>query len=128
MAAKQPGTRIAFADLGREPFRIFFPMGVIAGIIGVALWPLHFANVLELYPGLGHARIMAYGLFGAFIFSFLGTAMPRMLSAQPLHAFQVMPLVGVHAAMVSSSSDCAKACRWPKPWWTRARCAFARCC
>jgi uncharacterized protein involved in response to NO len=92
--------RIAFAELGREPFRLFFPAGVLAGIIGVGLWPLHFAGVLELYPGLGHARIMAYGLFGAFIFGFLGTAMPRMLSAKPLHVLQVMPLALVHVAMV----------------------------
>jgi len=94
--------RIAFAELGREPFRIFFPAGVLAGIVGVALWPLHFARVLELYPGLGHARIMAYGLFGAFIIGFLGTAMPRMLSAKPLHVGQVMPLMLIHAAMVTA--------------------------
>ena len=94
------GKRIAFAELGREPFRLFFPAGVLAGIIGVGLWPLHFAGVLELYPGQGHARIMAYGLFGAFIFGFLGTAMPRMLSAKPLHVLQVMPLALVHVAMV----------------------------
>ncbi len=94
--------RIGLAELGREPFRIFFPAGVLAGIVGVALWPLHFAKVLELYPGLGHARIMACGLFGAFIFGFLGTAMPRMLSAKPLHVLQVIPLVLVHLAMVIS--------------------------
>jgi multidrug efflux pump subunit AcrB len=23
---------------------------------------------------------------------------------------------------------CAKACRWPMPWWMRARCGSARCC
>jgi len=92
--------RIALAECGREPFRIFFPAGVLAGIAGVALWPLHFTNVLELYPGLSHARIMACGLFGAFIFGFLGTAMPRMLSAKPLQAFQVLPLALLHAAMV----------------------------
>ena len=99
--------RISFADVGREPFRIFFPAGVLAGIVGVALWPLHFANVLELYPGLGHARIMAYGLFGAFIIGFLGTAMPRMLSAKPLHVLQVMLLLAVHAAMVTAFA-CSK--------------------
>src|ERR1051325_2550562 len=75
--------RIGLRDFGREPFRIFFPAGVLAGIVGVALWPLYFTNVLELYPGLGHARIMACGLFGGFIIGFLGTAMPRMLSAKP---------------------------------------------
>lgn len=103
----QSKQRISFADVGREPFRIFFPAGVLAGIVGVALWPLHFANVLELYPGLGHARIMAYGLFGAFIIGFLGTAMPRMLSAKPLHVLQVMLLLAVHAAMVTAFA-CSK--------------------
>src|SRR5947208_1722517 len=93
---------IALADLGREPFRIFFPLGVLAGIIGVSLWPLYFTHVPDFYPGLGHARIMACGLFGAFIFGFLGTAMPRMLSAKPLHVFQVLLLVLLHAAMVTS--------------------------
>jgi hypothetical protein len=50
---------------------------------------------------------MAYGLFGAFIFGFLGTAMPRMLSAKLLHVFQVLPLVAVHAAMVAAFA-CSK--------------------
>jgi uncharacterized protein involved in response to NO len=94
--------RIAFADLGREPFRIFFPAGVLAGIAGVSLWPLYFTGIMEFYPGLGHARIMACGLFGAFIFGFLGTAMPRMLSAKPLHVLQILPLVLIHAGMVAA--------------------------
>jgi len=96
--ARRP--RPTLAQMAAEPFRLFFPAGVLAGIIGVALWPLHFWGAVELYPGLGHARIMACGLFGAFIFGFLGTAMPRMLSAKPLQALQVIPLVLVHAAMV----------------------------
>ena len=94
--------RVTFRDVGREPFRVFFPVGVLAGITGVALWPLHFMGVVELYPGLAHARIMADGLFGGFIFGFLGTAMPRMLSAKPLHVMQVIPLLVVYSAMVVS--------------------------
>jgi uncharacterized protein involved in response to NO len=92
--------RIGLAELGCEPFRIFFPAGVFAGIAGVSLWPLYFTGITDSYPGLGHARIMACGLFGAFIIGFLGTAMPRMLSAKPLSAAQVIPLVLLHAAMV----------------------------
>jgi hypothetical protein len=94
--------RISFGDFGSEPFRIFFPAGVFAGIVGVSLWPLYFTRVLEFYPGLGHSRIMAYGLFGGFIFGFLGTAMPRMLAAKPLRLIEVIPLVLVHSAMVAS--------------------------
>src|SRR5437763_838668 len=94
--------QIPFAHFGREPFRIFFPAGVLAGIVGVSLWPLYFMRVTEFYPGLSHARIMACGFFGAFIFGFLGTAMPRMLSANPLCLIEVIPLVLLHTTMVVS--------------------------
>ncbi len=92
--------RIGFAALGNEPFRLFFPAGVLAGILGVMLWPLHFAGFIRLYPGEAHARVMACGLFGGFIFGFLGTAMPRMLSAPPLGARNVLLLLALHLAMV----------------------------
>lgn len=94
--------RIALNDTASEPFRIFFPAGVLAGIVGVVLWPLYFWGVLEFYPGQTHARIMAYGLFGGFIFGFLGTAMPRMLSSNSFRLVEVIPLVTLHLAMVFS--------------------------
>lgn len=96
------GRRASAADWGGEPFRLFFPAGALAGIVGVALWPLYFAQLTEFYPGVGHARIMSHGLFGAFILGFLGTGMPRMLSAQPLKLWQVIPLVLLHGAMVGA--------------------------
>jgi len=93
-------TRIQFSDLGKEPFRVFFPEGVMAGVIGVSLWPLYVIKAIALYPGEAHGRIMAYGLFGAFIFGFLGTAMPRLLSAPPLGTRNVLTLLTLHLAMV----------------------------
>jgi uncharacterized protein involved in response to NO len=105
MAVEKAAAQTQNASLshaGSEPFRLFFPAGVLAGIIGVALWPLHFAKVIALYPGLAHAHIMGYGLFGAFIFGFLGTALPRLLSAPPLGVRNVLVLLGLHLAMVVS--------------------------
>jgi uncharacterized protein involved in response to NO len=94
--------KITLKDVAREPFRIFFPLAVLAGIAGVALWPLHFWGVVQWYPGQMHARVMAYGLFGGFIFGFLGTAMPRMLSAHPLRVPEICTMVAVYCAMVIS--------------------------
>jgi uncharacterized protein involved in response to NO len=94
--------RIALKDLGKEPFRIFFPAAVLSGLIGVALWPLYFGGISDWYPGQNHARIMACGFFGGFIFGFLGTAMPRMLSAKPLGTGQTIALLSIYAAMVLS--------------------------
>jgi uncharacterized protein involved in response to NO len=90
---------VSWPDFGREPFRILFPLAVLAGILGVALWPLHFAEIIASYPGQTHARLMAFGFFGGFIFGFLGTAMPRMLSASPLGLRNVLLLAGCHIAM-----------------------------
>jgi len=98
--SNNPAQRISLADVGNEPFRLFFPEGVLSGILGVALWPLHFGGILSLYPGQAHARIMAYGLFGGFILGFLGTAMPRMLSAPRLGPRNVFLLLGLHFSMV----------------------------
>lgn len=93
----------AFIQLAaREPFRLFFPLATLAGIVGVALWPLNLLGITSLYPGQFHARIMAHGLFGGFIIGFLGTAMPRMLSAKPLGLLEVAPLLVAHIATVAA--------------------------
>jgi uncharacterized protein involved in response to NO len=67
-----------------EPFRIFFPIGLFLGAIGVALWPLFVWHAIEFYPAQAHVRLMIEGLMGSFIIGFLGTAGPRLLDASPL--------------------------------------------
>jgi len=96
--------RIAWNDIAAEPFRIFFPAAVMAGIAGVALWPLYLWGMIGFYPGLVHARIMAFGFFGGFIFGFLGTALPRMLSSKPFRFWEVLLLALVHGAMIVAFS------------------------
>lgn len=94
--------RISWAAAAREPFRLFFPAAVLIGLAGVALWPLHFLGIVELYPGLAHARLMAYGFFAGFMLGFLGTALPRMLSAPPLHPAETGLLLLVYAATAAA--------------------------
>lgn len=89
-------------NLWREPFRLFFPAATLAGIVGVALWPLHLLGLTPIYPGQFHARIMAHGLFGGFIFGFLATAMPRMLSARALRGSETCALLALHLLMVAA--------------------------
>ena len=75
-----------------EPFRIFFPLGLFLGMIGVALWPLFVWHAIEFYPAQAHVRLMIEGLMGSFIIGFLGTAGPRLLDASPLSAAEVFAL------------------------------------
>lgn len=81
-----------------EPYRVFFPLGVFLGIAGVSLWPLFFSGLHHsFYPGLMHARLMIHGFLGAFVFGFLGTAMPRLLGAPHLRPWEVWTLVALQA-------------------------------
>ncbi|MGK0184786.1 MAG: hypothetical protein ACI9R3_000560 [Verrucomicrobiales bacterium] len=72
------------ATLRKEPFRLFFPAGVLASVIGVSLWPLLYAGWLTYYPGEAHARLMIQGFVGAFAMGFLGTAFPKMIESPSL--------------------------------------------
>jgi len=78
-----------------EPFRIFFPVGLLLGAIGVALWPLFVWHAIEFYPAQTHVRLMIEGLMGSFIIGFLGTAGPRLLDASPLSAAEVFALLSL---------------------------------
>jgi uncharacterized protein involved in response to NO len=94
--------RISVESLCLEPFRVFFPLAVLAGLAGVALWPLHFWGVVSFYPGQTHARVMTFGLFGGFIVGFLGTAFPRMLSARPFNRGELALLLALYLVMVGA--------------------------
>jgi uncharacterized protein involved in response to NO len=94
--------RITIQELGQEPFRLFFPLAVLAGIAAAAVWPLYFLEITQFYPGLIHARIMTFGFFGGFIFGFLGTALPRMLAVKPLRLGEALVLLVLHGAVIGA--------------------------
>ena len=61
-----------------EPYRVFFPLGMLAGIWGVMMWPMLYAGWLRFYPNEAHTRMMIEGFMGAFVVGFIGTAFPRL--------------------------------------------------
>lgn len=65
-----------------EPYRLFFPLGMLAGVWGALMWPLFYGGHLGYYPGDAHARVMTGGFLGAFVAGFLGTAFPRLAGAR----------------------------------------------
>jgi uncharacterized protein involved in response to NO len=91
--------------LSEEPYRVFFPLGVLAGMWGVLMWPLSLAGWLKHYPGYpldAHARIMSEGFMGAFVVGFLGTAFPRLTGNRPLRVGELVVLVGLWLATAGS--------------------------
>lgn len=73
-----------------EPYRIFFPLGILASVIGVLLWPAYFAGWTTVWPAEAHARWMVGGFGGCMIAGFLGTAGPRLLGSDPWSRFEVL--------------------------------------
>ena len=61
----------------REPYRLFFPLGILCGLAGVAVWPLYSFGLTATYSGRAHALVQIYGFLYAFIAGFLLTAVPR---------------------------------------------------
>jgi uncharacterized protein involved in response to NO len=84
-----------------EPFRIFFPLGLLLGAIGVVLWPLFVWHAIEFYPANAHVRLMIEGLMGSFIIGFLGTAGPRLLDARPFGAAETSMLFALQILSAS---------------------------
>ena len=81
-----------------EPFRVFFPFGLILGAFGVLLWPLYVTHLIGYYPATTHVRLMIEGLMGSFIIGFLGTAGPRLLEAKPFRPIETFALLGLQLA------------------------------
>jgi uncharacterized protein involved in response to NO len=84
--------------LASEPYRLFFFSGAVWSIIGVALWPLFYAQHLGFYPSFVHARIMIEAFGAAFVVGFLGTAGPRMATAPKLTPLELFWLFALHQA------------------------------
>ncbi len=88
--------------LASEPYRVFFVSGAVWSMIGVALWPLFYAQQLGFYPNFVHARLMIEAFGGAFVVGFLGTAGPRMATAPKLTPLELFWLFALHQASAIS--------------------------
>jgi len=76
---------------------------MLFGFSGVSLWPLFYLGIhTSFYPGMMHARVMIEGFLGAFVFGFLGTALPRVTGAPPLKPWELWTLVLLHLAAVGT--------------------------
>lgn len=76
-----------------DPYRVFFPLGLVVGTFGLLLWPMHYLGWWPVNPALQHPRLLIFGFGGAFVFGFLGTAWPRFLEAEALKRWEFFGLV-----------------------------------
>lgn len=85
------------ASMSSNPYRFFFPLGILYGILGVGYWV--FWSVGWNVPGIGfsHATLQVQGFLANFVFGFLFTAFPRMTGTSPATKLEIS--VGVTASL-----------------------------
>ncbi|MBI3999485.1 MAG: NnrS family protein [Candidatus Omnitrophica bacterium] len=60
-----------------EPYRLFFPLGVLIGTVGAGHWLIYWRGWISSYSGFFHASIQMEGYMACFVLGFLTTAIPR---------------------------------------------------
>jgi len=89
-----------------DPYRLFFPLGIFIGLIGVSVWPLLGMGLISYPNPIWHIDLLLQGFLFAFILGFLLTALPRFSQTWPitrneLAAFLTVFVTGNLASMMS---------------------------
>src|SRR4051812_38435254 len=72
-----------WATVPSNPFRLFFPLGILFGIIGVGHWVLWSVGWKIPEIALAHAALQTQGFLASFVIGFLMTAFPRFTGTWP---------------------------------------------
>ncbi len=78
-----------FEALQREPYRIFFPQGILLAIAGIGHWTLHALGVLEDYRSVFHAMTLVQGFMLSFVAGFLFTMLPKRTQSARAAKWQI---------------------------------------
>lgn len=73
----------------RDPFRVFFPLGVLAGVLGVGHWAIWTSGWPVGMIGYLHPMLQSQGFLGFFVVGFLMTALPRFTGADYARPWEV---------------------------------------
>ncbi len=92
----------------REPFRIFFPLAVLLGWVGIGHWLLYAIGTTASYSCLFHGIVQTQAFMMAFAVGFLLTAVPRRTQGAPPAALELMAA----AAALVVTTGAAAAERW----------------
>ncbi len=80
----------AFAAICREPYRLFFPLGIVAGTIGIVQWVLYAIGLSSSYSGFLHSSIQTMVYMNCFITGFLMTSMPRFTQTYTARWWEIL--------------------------------------
>jgi uncharacterized protein involved in response to NO len=91
-----------------EPFRLFFPLGVVLSWVGTGHWLLYSTGITATYSCLLHGLVQTQAFLMAFAVGFLMTALPRRTQAAPPSTTEL----SVAAMALVTTAVAAAAERW----------------
>jgi uncharacterized protein involved in response to NO len=94
--------------LRREPYRLFFPLGIALTWAAVLHWLLLALGVIESYRSIFHAMAQVQGFLTCFAVGFLFTMIPRRTGTAPVAWWQIVPALAAPVALA--------VCAWYERW------------
>lgn len=99
-----------------EPFRLFFPLGVVLAWIGIGHWLLYALGLTATYSCLFHGLVQMQAFMVAFACGFLFTALPRRTASEAPQAWELAAVLG--ALLVVAAAAIGE-------WWGVVEFAYA---
>jgi uncharacterized protein involved in response to NO len=91
-----------------EPFRLFFPLGVLLGWVGIGHWLFYSVGITATYSCLLHGLIQTQAFLMAFAVGFLMTALPRRTQTDPASGTELR----IAGASLMTTTAAGAAERW----------------
>jgi len=96
----------------REPYRIFFPLGLLSAFIGVLSWVPFALGYTQNYPGTEHPHLMIGGFLFVFALGFLMTAIPRFTETAPAKLWELLCQTGVVFLLIAAGTASLYSPHW----------------
>lgn len=96
----------------REPYRIFFPIGLLSAFIGVLSWVPFAFGYTQNYPGTEHPHLMIGGFLFVFALGFLMTAIPRFTETEPAKLWELLSQTVVTLFMIATGTASLYSPQW----------------
>ena len=100
----------------QEPYRFFFLLAPVSGMIGIGHWIFYAMGWIPHYSMIFHSSIQIHAYIGAFVFGFLLTALPRFSSSPPCTRTEFFTFVFLMISMIAAYGNM---------WFTAGRICFA---